>query len=1052
MPTSRLRLDSQLLVPELAPTDGAFVLDRDWRVIDLNECAAAHIGTSPQDAVGERLWDLVPDLIGTECEQNYRESMDRRVVKEFIGRSAAREDCWVESRTFPIPGGLAVHLRDVTERRQLEERLRSREELLSAFFNQSMAGFAQVDLTGRFELVNTRYCEVTGYSEAELFSRRMQDITHPDDSSHNEALFAEAVRTGRNYEIEKRYVRPDGSSVWVSNSVSVIRRASGEPLGLLAVVVDITDKRRVEEEVRASEARLRFMSSLDEALKASCEAPEAMLAAAEKLATYIDASRCAYADVDPDNDRFVIRSDYVSPGITSSAGTYSLDLFGSRAAHELRHGRTLVVRDMDELAPEDGREMFLSIGVQAIICCPLVKDGRLVAMMAVHQDRPRDWTEAEISLVEAVVERCWANVQRVAAEARLRDSEEKFHAIANSIDQMVWSTRPDGFHDYYNERWYEYTGVPRGSTDGEEWNGTFHPDDQQRAWVVWRHSLETGEPYHIEYRLRHRSGQYRWVLGRAQCVRDDQGQITRWFGTCTDIQEIIEARELLSHSREQLEQEVEQRTRERNRAWEMSGDLFAIMDFEGNLRAINPAWSATLGFDQETLLSRSADLQLHPDDQEPLRQVLDRLGHGEAITDFENRLQHKDGSWRWIAWNLVPEGEVFYAVGRDVTAQRETASELQAAQEALRQSQKMEAMGQLTGGVAHDFNNLLSPIIGGLDMLQRRGIGDERAQRTITGALTSAERAKTLVQRLLAFARRQPLQPTAISLDKLVRGMADLVDSTTGPQVRVSINLPDSLPPAIGDTNQLEMALLNLSVNARDAMPDGGTITIAAASERIGKSHSSGLRTGDYVRLSVSDTGIGMDQATLKRAIEPFFSTKGVGKGTGLGLSMVHGLAAQLGGAMTISSRPGLGTRVDLWLPEAKQVSITSDIPDRDEPISAFGLVLLVDDEELVRSSSAEMLAELGYTVVEASDAEEAITLVEAGLRPDLLVTDHLMPGMTGVELARRLKQRFPRLRALIVSGYAEAEGLAPDLPRLEKPFRAAELAHMLAEADSPVH
>ena len=337
----------------------------------------------------------------------------------------------------------------------------------------------------------------------------------------------------------------------------------------------------------------------------------------------------------------------------------------------------------------------------------------------------------------------------------------------------------------------------------------------------------------------------------------------------------------------------------------------------------------------------------------------------------------------------------------------------------------MEAMGQLTGGIAHDFNNLLTPIIGGLDLLQRRAVGDERAQRTIGSALASAERAKTLVQRLLAFARRQPLQPTSIDVGQLVRGMADLVDSTTGPQVRLVVDLSEELPPAVGDANQLEMALLNLAVNARDAMPQGGTITIAARCERIGRRHSTGLAPGDYLCVSVTDTGTGMDKATLKRAVEPFFSTKGVGKGTGLGLSMVYGLAAQLGGAMTISSKPGLGTRVDLWLQVAPQPAEA----DRQVKVAATanvsGTVLLVDDEDLVRSSTADMLADLGYAVVEAPSAEEGLRLVAQGLQPDVLVTDHLMPGMDGVELARLLREQLPRLRLLVVSGYAEAEGVA---------------------------
>jgi signal transduction histidine kinase len=371
------------------------------------------------------------------------------------------------------------------------------------------------------------------------------------------------------------------------------------------------------------------------------------------------------------------------------------------------------------------------------------------------------------------------------------------------------------------------------------------------------------------------------------------------------------------------------------------------------------------------------------------------------------------------------------------------------AQEALRQSQKMEAMGQLTGGVAHDFNNLLTPIVGSLDMLQRKGIGSEREQRLIAGAVQSAERARTLVQRLLAFARRQPLQPVPVDIATLVEGMGDLVSSTTGPQIRVVVEASDDLPPAKADPNQLEMAILNLAVNARDAMPDGGTLRISASRESVRGAHRTGLRTGHYLRLSVADTGLGMDTETLAKAIEPFFSTKGIGKGTGLGLSMVHGLASQLGGALTIDSRPGAGTNVELWLPQSAVAAENSRMPEPDFPMIASGKVLLVDDEALVRMSTADMLADLGYEVVETDSGEEAMRIVGDGQRFDLLVTDHLMPGMSGIDLIRRMQMMLPGVPALLVSGYAETEGLDPALPRLSKPFRKDELAASLGQARS---
>jgi PAS domain S-box-containing protein len=434
-----------------------------------------------------------------------------------------------------------------------------------------------------------------------------------------------------------------------------------------------------------------------------------------------------------------------------------------------------------------------------------------------------------------------------------------------------------------------------------------------------------------------------------------------------------------------------------------------------------------------------------------------------APGSVEVQYEWPDGRRAWIEIDAypVPDGvAIFY---RDISARKsaeealrelnatlenrvqERTRELVKAQEALRQAQKMEAMGQLTGGVAHDFNNLLTPIVGALDMLQRRGAGGEQEQRLISGAVQSAERAKILVQRLLAFARRQPLQPTAVDIAKLIADMGDIIASTSGPQIRVSIEAADGLTFAKADQNQLEMALLNLSVNARDAMPNGGTLRISATRDEVDPGHPLGLLPGAYVKLSVADTGWGMDEATLARATEPFFSTKGVGKGTGLGLSMVHGLASQLGGALTIHSRQGAGTNIELWLPSSDDEPGSVATSSSQAPVGASaGVVLLVDDEELVRLSTAAMLSDLGYVVAEAASAEEALGRLREGLEPDVLMTDHLMGGMNGADLARLVRSEHAGVKVLILSGYAEAEGVAPDIPRLNKPFREVELIESL--------
>ncbi|PXA99611.1 hybrid sensor histidine kinase/response regulator [Nostoc sp. 3335mG] len=527
----------------------------------------------------------------------------------------------------------------------------------------------------------------------------------------------------------------------------------------------------------------------------------------------------------------------------------------------------------------------------------------------------------------------------------------------------------------------------------------------------------------------------------------------RWVGllavqsaTARDWSE--DEQSLVQEVGERVKAAVERARAERDRLWTLSQDMLARADFSGMMSAVSPAWTSILGWSETELLTRGYATFMHPEDMPPTLEAIARMAETRRPTRFENRIATREGGWKHIEWTVAPEpdGINFVAVGRDLSDAKAREAELRLAQDALRQSQKMEAMGSLTGGVAHDFNNLLTPIIGSLDLLVRKGLGTDRERRLIEGALQSAERAKTLVQRLLAFARRQPLQATAVDIGQLVDSLTGLLDSTLGPAIELRVELERDLPPAKADMNQLEMALLNLAVNARDAMLDGGALTLAAGRERVEPGHHSGLPAGHYIRLGVGDTGIGMDADTLKRAAEPFFSTKGVGKGTGLGLSMVHGLAAQLGGQLTIDSAPALGTTVTLWLP-ISDAAVEDDrapailLPDR----KWMGTALLLEDEELVRMSTAHMLIDLGYDVVEAASAEEGLHLIQNGLAPDLVVTDHLMPGMTGAQLARQLRTSRPALPVLIVSGYAEEEGIDADLPRLTKPFRSGELAASLS-------
>ncbi len=683
------------------------------------------------------------------------------------------------------------------------------------------------------------------------------------------------------------------------------------------------------------------------------------------------------------------------------------------------------------------------------------------------QDGTARWLETRAYPVPEGLAVFWRDVtrrkndeaERHMTENALRESEARFRLMADAVPQIVWITDPEGRTEFFNKQWSDYTGAVYEPTTAADIAASFvHPDDAVATLDAFNEARATGGTFQVEHRIRSKAGDYRWFLVRGVPYRDPRtGQIARWFGASVDIHdrrqaeaELRASEERLRELNESLEAQVAERTAERDRMWETSPDLMLVIDFEGVFRRVNPAWTMVLGYAPEELIGHHVNEFVVPDDHDETVEAYEFAAQGGSPR-LINRYRHKDGSLRWVSWTAAPAGDLTYATGRDITSEKDRQTELDSAQEQLRQSQKMEAMGQLTGGVAHDFNNLLTPIIASLDMLQRRGVGGERERRLMDGALQSAERAKVLVQRLLAFARRQPLQPGPVDVKRLVTDMAGLIASTSGPRVEVRVDLPDDMPPALADANQLEMALLNLAVNARDAMPDGGLLSISAARDSVREPrHPAKLRLGHYVRLSVRDTGTGMDQATLARAVEPFFSTKGIGRGTGLGLSMVHGLASQLGGGLTISSRPGAGTTVDLWLPISAGAIFEEGRSHRPASVAqAVGTVLLVDDEDIVRMSTADMLTDLGYEITEARSAEEAMRLVEEGFRPDLVVTDHLMPGLSGVDLARSFRARLPGLPVLIVSGYAEMDGVAPGIARLSKPFRASELAKSLADLRS---
>jgi PAS domain S-box-containing protein len=538
-----------------------------------------------------------------------------------------------------------------------------------------------------------------------------------------------------------------------------------------------------------------------------------------------------------------------------------------------------------------------------------------------------------------------------------------------------------------------------------------------------------------------------------------RGGIGGVFVTCVETTERVkterqlrEAEEALRRLNETLEQQVGERTRERDRLWRNSQDLLLVIDRQGNFRAASPAWTRILGWLPEEVVGRHHLEFVHPDQHEKSRAALARASVEELPT-VETLFRHKDGSYRWIAWVAAPEDDLVYASGRHVTEEKQAAEDLAVAQEALRQSQKMEAVGQLTGGIAHDFNNMLAIVMGSLDLATRRlQRGDAGVERYLENAREGAARAASLTQRLLAFSRQSPLAPRVTDLNTLVSSMSELLHRTLGERIKLETVASAGLWAANVDPNQLESAIVNLAVNARDAMPDGGKLTIEVGNVHLDDRYVAreiGVVAGQYVMIAVTDVGTGMPREVRERAFDPFYTTKPVGKGTGLGLSMVYGFAKQSGGHVRIYSELGQGTSIKIYLPRhfgSIEEAIEAGTSVAPHEGSKAETVLVVEDEERVRQMSIESLQELGYAVHAASSGEEALRVFDSLGPIDILFTDIVMGGMTGRQLADALKARAPHLKVLYTTGYTRNAVvhngvLDHGVAFLPKPFSVADLA-----------
>jgi PAS domain S-box-containing protein len=495
--------------------------------------------------------------------------------------------------------------------------------------------------------------------------------------------------------------------------------------------------------------------------------------------------------------------------------------------------------------------------------------------------------------------------------------------------------------------------------------------------------------------------------------------------------------------------------RRADRIWLNSRDLIVVVGGDGIFRSISPSWTRILGHDIDEVVGRSFLDFVHPDDADLTRGAIETSLRSDGMDLFENRYLDKDGKVHWVSWNTSVEDGLIYANGRDITADKAQADALADAESQLRQAQKMEAVGQLTGGIAHDFNNMLAVVLGSLDLLQRRGEHTPQSRRYIEAAMDGARRSASLTQRLLAFSRQQPLKPEALDANKLMADTSELLRHSIGGNVQLETVLAGGLWRIHADPNQLVTALLNLAVNARDAMPDGGRLTIETQNSHLDERYvlgNFGVAVGQYVMIAVSDSGQGMSPEVIAKAFDPFFTTKAVGKGTGLGLSQVYGFIKQSNGHVKIYSEPGQGTAVKIYLP--RFFGAEADRPDQSEAPSREGvqsgeLILVVEDEEAVRQFSIDALQTLGYRVLEADGAEAALRLLDAHPEIALMFTDVIMPGINGARLAEQARKRRPDLKVLFTTGYTRNAVvhngvLDANVDLLGKPFSVDQLAEKI--------
>ncbi len=1002
--------------------EGFFALDSQWRFVAFNRAAEEMFDLRREDLFGQTIWEVSPAAVGSEFERRYRLVMEQREKQVFEAHPPRRPDRYHQIRAFPLGEGIAVAFRDVTERQAMIDALRRRELELERVQRVGGVGGMRVDLRDNFLARRSpEYSHIYGlpldpaHQPHETWVQRL----HPEDrESAIERLFAAVAGGGGEYKSEYRILRPsDGAVRWIRAVAEIERGADGQPTALVGAHIDITDRKLAEQAVVASEERLRAIAD-----------------ALPVLISYVDSDR-------------VFR--FVNKTYEAWFDRPLSDILGRRV-DEVMNPEMYATRRANLERALAGEEVSYEV--------EFPRSNGLTFTEVTHVPH-RDLSGRVLGVYVIVTD----VTQRKLAERAIAESEARFRAIANSAPVPMWVTGANDRREFVNQAYINFFGSSHEEALAFDWRDGLHPDDRARVLGDEPRMEPALKSVVVEARFRRSDGEWRWLRAESQPRWSHDGEHVGFIGVAHDVTDAKRAQEELARINETLERRVEERTAELAASealvktfFRHSPECHAVLVEDGanfRFQEVNPATLRLYGLTREQVIWRTTEEVLGPEAGAEVNRQLEASLRSGGTHHYEREQRGK--LVEAVATSVPGQERTMRRVvvsARDVTERRRL-------EEQLRQAQKMEALGQLTGGVAHDFNNMLTLMLGGLDTIDRHLVHlpaapvKARIERAKDMALQGVQRARALTGRLLAFSRRQALAPQTVDANALVAGLSDLLQRTLGEPIALKTLLADGLWSAHVDPNQLESALVNLALNARDAMPRGGRLVLETANRRLEaqdvRAFAERVDPGEYVTIAVMDTGVGMDAETLAKARDPFFTTKDVGLGAGLGLSQVYGFCRQSGGDLRIESEPGRGTTVRMFLP--RQTGLSPELVARNDMEFARPggreSILLVEDDDGVRAYVTEALRDLGYRVAEASSGRAALTVLDSAPGLDLLLTDVVMPGdYNGRELAEEALKRRPGLRVLYMTGYSRDAimrhgRLDPGVHLLGKPFSMDELA-----------